>query len=33
MITVPFVLRRFFGSIEDGPDVNDLLALLLEMTL
>jgi len=29
MITVPFVLRRFFGSIEDGPDVNKSLDWLL----
>jgi hypothetical protein len=38
MITVPFVLRRFsvprfFGSIDDGCDVNKLLERLLEMAL
>jgi hypothetical protein len=31
MITVPVVLRRFFGSIDDGSGVNDLLGRLLEI--
>ena len=31
MITVPLVLRRFFGSIKDASDVNDLLESLLEI--
>lgn len=33
MITVPLVLRRFFDSIEDTPDVNDLRGRLLENAL
>ncbi len=33
MITVPLVLRRFFDSIEDAPDVNDLRGSLLEIAL
>jgi hypothetical protein len=31
MITVPLVFRRFFGSIKDGFEVNDLLDFLSEI--